>query len=372
MYGLVKYKKNGLQDSLKNILGQMLDKGLVEAVMVPKRVKGGNNYVQVLITDPGALKDISPVSPVMPVNTAKLISDMTKLGGSARKVAVVLKPCEMRALVELVKLNQATLENIITISMDCYGTYSVTDLDEMVKGNKEPENEYLRSVQSGRDVTGVRSACRVCDNPVSDLVDLNLCLASVVPRNELTILANTTTGETILAELGLKGKDITVEREKKLQAFLKPRLKARDRMMDELKKTFEGDTIAPLQEFFSTCISCRNCVSVCPICYCRECFFESATFEYESQRYFRSVDKKGSIKMPTDTLLFHITRFAHMVTSCVACGMCEQACPSGIPLLSIYKSVGFKAQEEFDYVPGRDLDEEMPLSTFKEEEYEPL
>ena len=82
-------------------------------------------------------------------------------------------------------------------------------------------------------------------------------------------------------------------------------------------------------------------------------------------------ERKGMIKMPTDTLLFHITRFAHMVTSCVACGMCEQACPSGIPLLSIYKAVGLNAQGEFDYVPGRDLDEEMPLTTFKEEELQP-
>jgi formate dehydrogenase subunit beta len=306
----------------------------------------------------------------MPVNTAKLISDMTKLGHCARKIAVVLKPCEMRALVELVKLNQAHLENVITISMDCFGTYSVKDFDEMARAERDPAREMVGLIMKGQQLKGERTACMVCDVPVSEVADLNLCLAHFGTGPELSVLANTSTGEEILSALGLKGKDIAGARDNNIRALLDQRLPARDRMIGELREALARDGITPLQDFFGTCISCRNCVSVCPICYCRECFFESATFEYESPRFFQAADKKGSIKMPTDTLLFHITRFSHMVTSCVACGMCEQACPSGIPLLSIYKMVGHSAQEKFDYVPGRSLTEEMPLVVFKEEEYE--
>ena len=57
-----------------------------------------------------------------------------------------------------------------------------------------------------------------------------------------------------------------------------------------------------------------------------------------------------------------------MATSCVGCGVCEEACPSNIPLLRIFKTVGHNVQQIFKYVPGRDLEEPLPLTTFKEDE----
>ncbi len=72
--------------------------------------------------------------------------------------------------------------------------------------------------------------------------------------------------------------------------------------------------------------------------------------------------------MPTDTLLFHLTRLNHMVMSCVGCGLCQEACPNDIPLLRIFRLVGKRVQEVFEYVPGRSLEEELPLSVFREDE----
>jgi formate dehydrogenase subunit beta len=123
-----------------------------------------------------------------------------------------------------------------------------------------------------------------------------------------------------------------------------------------------------LLSVFATCIGCHNCMKVCPICYCRECFFESPTFEDGAESYIKKARRRGSIEMPTDTMLFHLTRMNHMVTSCVGCGMCEQACPSSIPLLKIFKTVGHQVQQVFEYVPGRSIKEEIPLTTFKEDE----
>jgi len=76
--------------------------------------------------------------------------------------------------------------------------------------------------------------------------------------------------------------------------------------------------------------------------------------------------------MPADILLFHITRMAHMATSCVACGMCEEACPMGVPVFRLFKAVSTKVQELFTYEPGRNLEEELPIATFREEELEKI
>jgi formate dehydrogenase subunit beta len=65
-----------------------------------------------------------------------------------------------------------------------------------------------------------------------------------------------------------------------------------------------------------------------------------------------------------------MTRLAHVGISCVGCGSCEDACPVNIPLGIIFKQVGEDVQGVFDYVPGRTLEEEIPLKTFETEEYE--
>ena len=74
--------------------------------------------------------------------------------------------------------------------------------------------------------------------------------------------------------------------------------------------------------------------------------------------------------MPNDTLLFHLTRLNHMVVSCVGCGLCSEACPNDVPVARIFRLVGSRVQKTFDYVPGRSLEEELPLTTFKEAELE--
>ena len=72
--------------------------------------------------------------------------------------------------------------------------------------------------------------------------------------------------------------------------------------------------------------------------------------------------------MPTDTLIFHLIRLSHMVTSCIGCGLCDSACPSRLPVATLFRSVGDRIQKMFQYVPGKDVKEVPPVATFKEDE----
>ena len=129
---------NDLQKNITNLLGEMLAKGCVDAVLVPQKMPIGEGVVQSLVTDESKLENAEPLAFVMPVNSGTIISDMTNITPSDRRIAVVLKSCELRALIELVKLKQASLENLIIIGVDCPGTYSVNLFRDMIEEGRSP------------------------------------------------------------------------------------------------------------------------------------------------------------------------------------------------------------------------------------------
>ncbi len=75
---------------------------------------------------PALLEKANPLAPVMPINNARAVSALTARQ-PGETLAAVLRPCEIRALIELVKLQQASLEGVILIGLDCPGTYEVPD-----------------------------------------------------------------------------------------------------------------------------------------------------------------------------------------------------------------------------------------------------
>jgi formate dehydrogenase subunit beta len=92
--------------------------------------------------------------------------------------------------------------------------------------------------------------------------------------------------------------------------------------------------------------------------------------DWEAEKYLSQAEKKGGLRMPADILFFHLTRLNHMATSCVGCGLCQESCPMNIPIFSIFRLVGSEVQKGFDYVPGKSLEDELPITTYKEEEFD--
>ena len=358
--------KDGVLETMTAFLRGLLEKGIVDALLVPRRTPAGDNVVQTLITDATMLKGVDPIAPVLPVNSAKLVSDLTATGAVGR-LGAVLRSCEVRALIELVKLKQASLDNVVLIGVDCLGTYEMNDYAELAAGgNGDLSADLLAQAKEGHLVPHeghqFRVACQMCEHPVPQGVNLALGLIGLDTDSEILI----TTSDELAEKLELSPAEVPAARHEAVDGLVAERTAERDRRFAEFRQRVV-DMPSLLAEF-SRCIRCHNCMVACPLCYCKECIFRTATFDHASAQYFRWANRKGSIRMPTDTLIFQLTRLNHMSTSCVGCGMCESACPNDLPVATIFRAVGEKVQALFDYVPGRSLEEELPVSTFREDE----
>jgi formate dehydrogenase subunit beta len=208
-----------------------------------------------------------------------------------------------------------------------------------------------------------RAACQMCEQPLpeGDHVALTIGLIGIGP-GQIYLHAR----DDVAQAIGLEATEPDSARAEVASRLIAARTQARDAVFAEFRDRV--NSMDGLLQEFAACIRCHNCMINCPICYCKECIFRTATFEHESQLYFQWAQRKGTVRMLPDTLLFHLTRLNHMVTSCVGCGMCTDVCPVDIPVGTVFRAVGQEVQALFDYSPGRSLDDAAPVQEFREEE----
>ncbi|MFH0914797.1 MAG: formate dehydrogenase, partial [Chloroflexota bacterium] len=300
--------------TLNAFLKSLLESHLLDALLVAVELPTGHSVTAALVRHQERLGGAAPLAPVMPVSTARVVSQLTRNAPSKKRVGVVLRSCELRALLELVKLKQASLENLVLIGMDCPGTYSVAGYDELCRQTATPVEDFLKGRSPDLQI---REACRVCEYPAPPNADLVLGLIGLDVEKEILVQATSPEGQRLLEALKLPPatEEEKRKRETALSELVAERIKARDELFSQAQ--VEAGGLGNLLAMLSACVNCHNCRVACPLCYCRECFFDSATFEWEAEKYLGWAGKKGALRMPTDTLLFHLTRLNHMVMSCV-------------------------------------------------------
>lgn len=363
---ILKVKNGDVTKTINEFLKELLNSGKVHSLLVPQAVPSKKMVFPVLISDPNQL-NADVFAPLLPASTARIISKMTKFQATKEPIGVVLRSCQIRALVELVKLNQANLENIIIIGVDCLGTFSIDSFVNFSEG-KTPTEFILEAFKEKGNSSDkyLRSACCVCKDPIPTNADITIGVYGVDLDKEVLIDVATKAGEKVIEDLKLDDTKSVKEREKSIKTIREEKTKKRTEFVNE-KKSING--IAALSEFFDKCINCHNCMTVCPICYCKECLYDSSVFDAEAYKFLRKADRKGLFKMPNDSLLFHLGKMNHMILSCVECGLCEQGCPSNIPLMDVFIPAAENAQKEFDYHPGKDPEEKIPMIVYREDEY---
>jgi formate dehydrogenase subunit beta len=357
---------NTLQ-AVRGFLRQLFTSGLVEALFVPMETSSGA-IVPALVTDPERLAQANPLAPVMPINGARAVSALTGKGSPVR-LGAVLRPCEQRALIELVKLQQASLDGVLLIGIDCAGTCEVSDFSAARKDGRMDLAEYLRWAASAQETPfegySLRPACQMCDQPAPQKADIRLHLFGAAIDQAIPVSLE----ERLATALQLTGGELPAEAS--LQAAQENLVAARARVREKELAGIRAkmNSNGGLQGLFSDCLRCHNCMTVCPICYCKTCLFRTAAFDHPPEHYLAAARRKGATRMLGDTLLFHATRLNHMSASCVSCGMCTTACPVDIPVGAIFSAVGEQVQATFEYHPGRDVEESLPLITFQANEW---
>ncbi|MFO7751554.1 MAG: Coenzyme F420 hydrogenase/dehydrogenase, beta subunit C-terminal domain [Desulfobacteraceae bacterium] len=361
--------RNSYLDAARSFFKSLLETGEVQSLLVPLRQDRTNDIMPTLVTDPEDTDKADPFSPSFPLNSAKLVSRLTRKK-NRKRVAVFLRPCEIRAVVELVKLKQADMENLVIISSDCFSAFpnSVFNTGFREKG-EEFTNEYISARMSASftdDYNGsISEACRICTDPFPGIADI-VINPDHSDAKQVTVESKSDAGGHILAQMGLDEAEPPKDGKEK-----------RKKVMEELGRNRE-ETFQSIQEqtadleklgvFFSSCVNCYNCRVACPVCYCRECVFNTDVFDHEPLQYINRSQTRGSLRMPSDTMFFHLTRMIHIGLSCVGCGQCANACPNDIPLSGLFMSVADKAQKGFDYTSGGSIEENHPLSCFFEDE----
>lgn len=349
-------------EAIIEFLKYLLNNKLVSGVLTLKRTKKKNSFSYGFFNDADALEAAVPLAPVMPANAGTILSSLTPY---KKKIAAVIRPCEQRAFIERVKREQGSLENVLLISYTCGGVYPLKTVIENTKENLF--EKYHESLCEGHVSEDVRPTCKACENfiPVKSDITITL-LGEQKLKSECSFYLNSEAAVELCKNFSETITDGSFD-----ESTLKKHLESRKEAKEDLFSTVitQEDGIDGLIDVFGKCVGCHGCSHVCPICYCVLCDFESHNYDYDSAIYENELSQKGAFRLPPDTIFFHLGRMSHMSFSCVNCGQCTDVCPSDIPVAAIFMKTGERTASLFDYIPGRDVEESIPVMVFKEEEF---
>jgi formate dehydrogenase (coenzyme F420) beta subunit len=367
------------RDAVTALFQKLIEAESISGILLPKK-NGAGHVVPTLITDPEFLQDTDPFAPLLPVSGGRIAKNLT-FTGPHKKVVLVCKPCEVKAIVELTKFEQVKRKHLLLISVDCYGTYEVKDYHALDSEGTAAAGGNQDYVKRGRDGTmlpgeeyGFRKACTICETPTSPPIIVDAHIGFIgIPGEEFSITVNA--GELLheelheaLSALGPEefSEETAAERTARLDELKEKRSAAKTQTIEAFRS--EYNSLEKLQELYSACIRCHNCMVTCPICYCKECIFRSPTFDHSSDMIAGWAERKGAMRMMENTMMFHLTRMNHMASSCIGCGLCSSACPVDIDVATAFISTGEEIQSMLEYNAGEDYESRPPVTTFREKE----
>jgi len=327
--------------AVRHLLRVVWEQVNLDALLVP--VNGSPEVVSgpAVLEDKALLNKVTPFKPLMVSNAAGVIPDLIKKHPHDR-LGVLLRPCEVRTLIEMVKHDSFHLDNLTSICIDCLGTFPIEEFEWRAQRKGSPERltrDSLKFARQGGIVAyRYRSACQLCANPQAIQADINIGVLGMPVRQQILISTpdpktSRRIGVDRIADQPADDRIIT-QRVKTLAKLAERHRRTRDRVIHSLGQVIPED-IHALAHQFESCGECQECFNACPIC------LMDHPQRGEDGRY---LDKD----------------LARWLISCSGCGICEQACPNHRPLSTIFTHLQDQLADSYQYVPGRSQEEALP------------
>jgi len=241
------------------------------------------------------------------------------LNNNPRRVAVIAKGCDSRAIVNLVKERRIVRENLVIVGVPCQGMIARNKVERLVGGAE------VEQVQIGRDKIVAVAEGNTFDAPIAEMLR-DSCLECEVPTPQYY--------------------DILLDRATARQPYHGATSSQPSKLdCSERWKRFETEA--------AKCIRCYACRNVCPLCYCRECCADQS-----NPRWI------GTSCTASDNQMYLLMRALHLAGRCVDCGACVDACPVGVDVRYLFKRMEREVRDRFGYVPGADPSQKPPLAAY--------
>jgi formate dehydrogenase subunit beta len=238
-----------------------------------------------------------------------------------KKVGLMVKGCDSRALIGLMREGQIVRENLRIVGMSCPGVVDVKKVALTLHATPEDINGQL----SGADITAngellalrdvMYEVCQVCQHHNPVMYDLLMGESVAEPEDD---------------------------------AFKDVR---------EIEAKSTNERWARFSYELTKCNLCFACRNACPFCYCNTCFVDKT-----APRWFSATTDAKDIQF------YQVMRTFHLAGRCVGCGACSRACPQGINLRLMLDKLRLDVWDLYQDDAGTAPQAKPPLTTYREDD----
>lgn len=322
----------------------------LDAMLAPVELPDHAGVSPRVISQPADLSRVNPFAPVMLNNCACMIQNFIEDHPHSH-LAVLLRPCELRALMELRKRHRVYYqsvasgndrESLVLISVDCPGTFSPEKYSQHVGSHQEDAEMIHVEVSYGRQESyipyEVRQTCQICDSPSPLGADILIGTIGIEPQGNLLVIAR---NEQIDADLRLR--EVTDGIATECQVVCREMMvgKLMDKRAEKRFALMNSQSLQPADfhtalAMLARCTLCADCLAACPL--------------YDGE--LAGMLGVGEGRPTGHSLLFELVRLSRWLASCSGCGMCKESCPNGVSLPRAISTLNHSIQGELHYRPG--------------------